>query len=87
MEILVESFPFVFGVLLGLTSHRLGGVRDRWLLSALGAVLLGSFATLATGEWRVSVAYFALDIALVASVCVATDWLLTKLRSRLPLKH
>lgn len=82
MEFLVESFPFVFGVLLGISCERLGGVRRRWPLAAGGSVALGAFATLATGEWRESLAYFGFDIALVGAVCAATGWLLMRRRER-----
>lgn len=72
MDVLVESFPFVFGVLLGLTIHRLGGVRARWPVWALASVALGSFATFCSGEYLVSPVYFLLDSALVGGVCAAT---------------
>ncbi|MDM0053804.1 hypothetical protein [Variovorax sp. J22R115] len=68
MEILVESFPFVFGVLLGLTCERLGGLRKRLPLWGGGCVALGAFATFCTGEYRESLLYFAFDIGLVAAV-------------------
>lgn len=68
MEILVESFPFVFGILLGLTCQRLGGVRKRLPWWGGGCVALGAFATFCTGEYRVSLLYFAFDIGLVAAV-------------------
>lgn len=72
MEVLVESFPFVFGLLLGLTSQRLGGLRARWPVWAVASVALGSFATFCSGEYLVSPVYFLLDSALVGGVCVAT---------------
>ena len=76
MEFLVECFPVAFGVLLGLSCHRLGGVRQRWVLALAGSITLGAFATLASGEWRVSLLYLLLDMALVSSVCIGTDALL-----------
>jgi hypothetical protein len=86
MEFLVETFPFTFGVLLAFTCERLGGLRQHWRLAAGGSVALGAFATLASGEWRVSLAYFAFDIALVAATCAAANWLLVKRRDRLARK-
>jgi hypothetical protein len=83
MELLVETFPFTFGVLLAFTCERLGGLRQRWRLAASGSVALGAFATLASGEWRVSWAYFAFDVGLVAATFAATNWLLVKRRDRL----
>lgn len=82
MELLVETFPFAFGVLLGVTCHRLGGVAGRWVLVAFGSMALGSFATFASGEWRGSLLYFAFDIALVAGVCVGSAWLLSLRKPR-----
>jgi hypothetical protein len=82
MEFLVETFPFVFGILLGLTCHRMGGVLKRWPLAAGGSVALGAFATLASGEWRVSPQYFAFDIGLVAAMCAASAWLLARYARR-----
>ena len=82
MEFIVELFPFVFGVLLGMTCDRLGGWRQRWPLAAGGSVALGAFATLASGEWHESLAYFAFDMALVGVVCVGTGVLLVWRRER-----
>lgn len=82
MEALFEAFPFAFGVLLGLTCDRLGGIRKRLPLWAGASVPLGAFATLATGEWRESVLYFAFDIALVAGVSAATGLALSYARKR-----
>lgn len=72
MEIIVEAFPFVFGVLLGLTWLRFGGPAARRMPWALAAIGLGAFATLASGEWKESVVYFLFDIGLVAIVSIAT---------------
>ena len=72
MEELFEAFPFIFGVLLGLTWLRMGGPRARRVLWAIAAIGLGSLATFASGEWRASYLYFAFDIALVAVVSIAT---------------
>ncbi len=66
MEIIVEAFPFMFGVLLGLTCARNG--RRRMGLWTLGSLALGALATLSTGEYRVSPLYFLLDIAIVGVV-------------------
>lgn len=78
MEILIEAFPFVFGVLLGLTCTRLAGT-SRNVLWAIGSVALGAFATLASGEYKVSPLYFLFDMALVgaaaAGVAMALTWL------------
>jgi len=82
MEFLIESFPFAFGVLLALSCEHLGGMRRQWRLAAAGSVALGAFATLASGEWRLSLAYFAFDIALVAASCAVASWLLLKRRDR-----
>ena len=86
MEFLIETFPFAFGVLLALSCDHLGGLRRQWRLAATGCVALGAFATLASGEWRVSLAYFTFDIALVAATCAATSWLLLTRRNRLSQK-
>ena len=83
MEFLIETFPFAFGVLLALSCESLGGLRQRWPLASAGSVALGAFATLASGEWRESLTYFAFDIALVAVTCAATSWLLQKRRDRI----
>ena len=81
MEILIETFPFVFGVLLGLTCARLAGTK-RNVLWAIGSVALGAFATFASGEYNVSLLYFLFDIALVgavaAGVLVARTWLMRR---------
>lgn len=72
MYLLIEIFPFAFGVLLGLTWAHFGGPRlwrARW---AMACAALGAFATVANGEWRESLAYFLVDIGLVAAVSVAT---------------
>ena len=54
MEIIVESFPFVFGILLGVTWARMGGPAARRVPWASAAIALGVFATLASGEWKES---------------------------------
>lgn len=72
MEILVEMFPFAFGVLLGVTWVRFGGPGAWRLPWGAASVALGAFATLATGEWRASPWYFLFDIGLVAVVSVGT---------------
>ena len=82
MDLLIETFPFTFGVLIGLTWHRFGGPgrgRIGWLIAS---VALGSFATLASGEWRESPLYFLVDFALVAVVSAATAYGLATLRRR-----
>jgi hypothetical protein len=83
MEFLVETFPFAFGVLLAFSCAHLGGLRRQWRLAAAGSVALGAFATFSSGEWRLSLAYFAFDIALVAGSCAAASWLLLKWSDRL----
>jgi len=80
MEILIEAFPFIFGLLLGVTCSRAGGVRRHLMGWALGCVALGSCATVASGEWRESVLYFLFDIGLVGGVSVATVAALDLLR-------
>ena len=72
MEILIEIFPFAFGVLLGVTWARFGGPSSRRVPWAVASVALGAFATLASGEWRVSPAYALFDIGLVAIVSLGT---------------
>ena len=72
MEELFEAFPFIFGVLLGLTWLKMGGPQLRRVPWAVAAIALGSLATFASGEWKQSVLYFAFDIALVAVVSIAT---------------
>ena len=72
MEILVEIFPFAFGVLLGLTWARFGGPRSWQIPWAIATVVVGAFATFASGEWRTSPLYFLFDIALVAFVSFCT---------------
>ncbi len=67
-----EIFPFAFGVLHGLTWARLGGSRARRAPWGIACIILGAFATLASGEWRESPLYFLFDIGLVALVSVAT---------------
>jgi hypothetical protein len=81
MEIFVESFPFVFGVLLGLTAYRMGGIKRHKGLWAAVCVVLGALATLSTGEYRESLLYFVFDMGLVAMVSVGTAALL-ELRRR-----
>ena len=71
MEILTEAFPFVFGVLLGVTLGRISGWRRRLAPWALASIALGSFATLASGEWRLGPLYFAFDIGLVMAVSLS----------------
>ena len=80
MEILIEAFPFIFGLLLGVTCSRAGGVRRHLLAWAAGCVALGSFATVASGEWRESALYFVFDIGLVAGMSIATVAALDSLR-------
>ena len=72
MEILVEAFPFVFGVLLGLTWFRFGGPRTWRAPWGAASVALGAFATFASGEWRASPLYFLFDIGLVVAVSLGT---------------
>jgi hypothetical protein len=72
MEILVESLPFVLGILMGLTCERLGGIRKRLPWWGIGCVALGAFVTFCTGEYRASLLYFAFDIGLVAAVSLGT---------------
>lgn len=69
MEFLTEAFPFIFGVLLGLTCARLTGARRTGLLVG-GAVALGAFATIASGEYSVSPLYFLFDMGLVGAVAI-----------------
>jgi hypothetical protein len=61
-----ELFPFAGGLLLGVC---LGALRPslRPLLGAAAAVAIGALATIASGEFRLSWAYLAYDIPLVAS--------------------
>jgi len=72
MRELVEIFPFAFGVLLGITWSRFGGPRSWRVRWGVACMVLGAFATFASGEWRESPLYFLFDIALVAVVSVAT---------------
>ena len=72
MEEIFEAFPFIFGVLLGLTWLKLGGPQARRVPWAIAAIALGSLATFASGEWKQSLLFFAFDIALVAVVSIAT---------------
>jgi hypothetical protein len=72
MEQLFEAFPFIFGVLLGLTWMKIGGPQARRVTWAIAAIGLGSLSTFASGEWKQSVLFFAFDIALVAVVSIAT---------------
>lgn len=82
MDTLIEAFPFVFGLLLGATCTRFGGLRSHLPAWALGCVALGSLATVTSGEWRVSVLYLFFDIGLVTVVSVATVAALTTLSRR-----
>ena len=82
MEILFETFPFVFGILLGVACALLGGLRRRWPLWLVGSVALGLFATLASGEYRASWLYLLYDVALVAGVCAATTTALARRGAR-----
>ena len=82
MEILIEAFPFAFGVLLGLTCSRAGGVRKHLSAWAVASVGLGSLATVTSGEWRESLLYFLFDIGLVAGMSIATIAVLEFLRRR-----
>ena len=86
MEVLYEAFPFLFGVLLGLTWLKMGGLRARRVPWAVAAIALGSLATLASGEWQQSVLFFAFDIALVAIVSIATVVGVETLRRKSPLQ-
>lgn len=82
MNLLIEIFPFAFGVLLGLTWSRFGGPgewRARW---GIACVALGAFATFASGEWRESPIYFLFDIGLVAAMSVGTVFALARWRRR-----
>ena len=72
MEVLIEVFPFAFGVLLGLTWARFGGPAAGRIQWGVACVALGATATFASGEWRVSPLYFLFDIGLVAVISVAT---------------
>ena len=72
MAELFEAFPFIFGVLLGLTWLKMGGAQARRVPWAVAAIALGSLATFASGEWQQSVLFFAFDIAVVALVSIAT---------------
>jgi 4-amino-4-deoxy-L-arabinose transferase-like glycosyltransferase len=72
MEVLVEAFPFAFGVLLGVTWLRFERARRPSWPWAIACLALGAFATVASGEWRESPLYFLFDIGLVAAVFVAT---------------
>ena len=72
MEILVEIFPFAFGVLLGWTWARFGGPGSWRIPWAMATIAVGSFATFASGEWRASSLYFLFDIALVAFISFCT---------------
>jgi hypothetical protein len=72
MEILIEIFPFAFGVLLGLTWARFGGPGAWRIPWCVASIALGAFATFASGEWRVSPLYFLFDIGLVAVVSAGT---------------
>ena len=86
MEELFEAFPFIYGILLGLTWLKMGGPQTRRVPWAVSAIALGSLATFASGEYKVSVLYFAFDIALVAIVSIATvvgaQYLQRRLKSR-----
>ena len=72
MAELLEAFPFIFGVLLGLTWLKMGGPQARRVPWAVAAIALGALATFASGEWQQSVLFFVFDIALVAIVSIAT---------------
>jgi hypothetical protein len=73
MEILTEAFPVLFGVLLGMTLGRIRRSLESKLVQwALGSLALGGFATLASGEWRITPLYFVLDIGLVMAVSLAS---------------
>jgi hypothetical protein len=72
MNELIEIFPFAFGVMLGLTWSRFGGPRAWRVPWGLACIVLGAFATFASGEWRESLLYLVFDIGLVAVVSIAT---------------
>ena len=81
MELLTEAFPFIFGVLLGLTCARLTGARRTGVWVG-GSIALGAFATIASGEYSVSPLYFLFDIALVAAVALGVIVLRTWMQRR-----
>ena len=80
METLIEAGPFMFGVLLGMTCIKLGGLRKHPWLWGVTCVALGSFATFVSGEWHQSPLYFLFDIGLVAIVSIGTVTALTYFR-------
>jgi len=80
MDILIESFPFAFGVLLGLSCARLGGFRRQSTTWVLASVALGAFATLASGELRDGPLYVLFDVTLVGAVSAAVMLVAARLR-------
>lgn len=62
---MIELFPITAGLLIGLT---LGMMRPSWRapLGAGLAVVLGTLATILSGEYRVSWEFLLIDIPLVA---------------------
>jgi hypothetical protein len=65
-----ELLPIVSGLMVGLALGLLAP-RLRFLTGAIAAVVLGTLATVVSGEFRLSWAYLLIDIPLVAVASVA----------------
>lgn len=73
-----ELLPVASGIVLGaILAYRCPGLRLR-IVSVL-AILLGTIATVASGEFRVNWGYLLVDIALVAGSALASMRLAHKL--------
>lgn len=68
-----ELFPLVSGVLTGLV---IGLIRPslRWWAGSLLAVVLGTLATIVSGEFTIGWEFLLIDIPLVGGTATATLW-------------
>lgn len=72
MHELYEVFPVLGGILVGLIGLTLSPLRRCIAVCAVLSIVIGTAATVISGEWRESWAYLLFDIPLVAVVAAAT---------------
>ena len=78
-----ELFPIVSGLLVGGT---LGLLRPqtRLVVGVAAAVVLGTIATIVSGEYKISWEFLLIDIPLVAASSLASHLAIRTLRRRQP---
>jgi hypothetical protein len=76
-----EVFPLLSGLLVGLALGLLRP-KTRLITGVVAAIILGTAATIVSGEYKIGWEFLLVDIPLVAASCAASFLALRMLRRR-----